>query len=154
MNSPHKGQQHGALIFSLICAWINYWVNNREDGDLRRHRAYYDVTAMSLESPMTVNLAFPSTLDHPTAAATTVHISQCINYSNHHSTKVRYQCNAGTNRPPPWPWLLPEMPISGEFKCLQKMEDHGSHLDSMHVVVVFLYWRLGSKQISRSITYT
>ena len=26
VNSPHKGQWHGALIFSLICAWINGWV--------------------------------------------------------------------------------------------------------------------------------
>ena len=30
----------------LICAWINSWVNNREAGDLRRHRAH-DVSAMS-----------------------------------------------------------------------------------------------------------
>ena len=43
VNSPHKGQWRGALIFSLICAWINAWVNNREAGDYRRHRAPYDV---------------------------------------------------------------------------------------------------------------
>ena len=43
VNSPHKGQWRGALMFSLICAWINGWVNNRETGDLRRHRAQYDV---------------------------------------------------------------------------------------------------------------
>ena len=24
---PHKGQWRGALMFSLICAWINRWVN-------------------------------------------------------------------------------------------------------------------------------
>ena len=35
VNSPHKGQWRGALMFSLICAWINGWVNNREAGDLR-----------------------------------------------------------------------------------------------------------------------
>ena len=39
VNSPHKGQWRGALMFSFICAWINDWVNNREAGDLRRHRA-------------------------------------------------------------------------------------------------------------------
>ena len=33
--------------FSLICAWMDGWVNNREAGDLRRHRAYYDVTVLS-----------------------------------------------------------------------------------------------------------
>ena len=43
VNSPHKGQWRGALMFSLICAWINRWVNNHEAGDLRRHRNHYDV---------------------------------------------------------------------------------------------------------------
>ena len=33
VNSPHKGQWCRALMFSLICAWINGWVNNREAGD-------------------------------------------------------------------------------------------------------------------------
>ena len=42
----HKGQWHGALMFSLICAWINRWVNNRQAGDLRRHRAHYDVNVI------------------------------------------------------------------------------------------------------------
>ena len=46
VNSPHKGQWRGALIFSLICVWINSWVNNREAGDLRRHRSHYDVNVM------------------------------------------------------------------------------------------------------------
>ena len=30
----------------LICAWTNGWANNREAGDLRRHRSHYDVTVM------------------------------------------------------------------------------------------------------------
>ena len=46
VNSPHKGQWRGALMFSLISVWINDWVNNRDSGDLRRHRAHYDVTVM------------------------------------------------------------------------------------------------------------
>ena len=46
VNSHHKGQWRGALMFSLICAWINGWVNNGEAGDLRRHRTHYDVTVM------------------------------------------------------------------------------------------------------------
>ena len=43
-------QRPGAQSFdvSLICAWINGWANNREAGDLRRHRAHYDVTVMYL----------------------------------------------------------------------------------------------------------
>ena len=48
VNSPHKGQWRGALMFSLICAWINGWLNNSEAGDFRRHRPHYDVIIMSL----------------------------------------------------------------------------------------------------------
>ena len=46
VNSPHKGQWRRALKFSLICVWINGWVNNGEAGDLRRHRAYCDFIVM------------------------------------------------------------------------------------------------------------
>ena len=46
VNSPHKGQWRRALMFSLICVWINGWVNTHEAGDLRRYRAHYDVTVM------------------------------------------------------------------------------------------------------------
>ena len=46
LNSPQKGQWRGALMFSLICVWINGWENNREAGDLRRYRAHYGVIVM------------------------------------------------------------------------------------------------------------
>ena len=46
VNSPPKGQWREALMFSLICAWINGWENIRKAGDLRRHRCHYDVTVM------------------------------------------------------------------------------------------------------------
>ena len=46
VNSPHKDQWRGALMFSLISVWINDWVNNREAGDLRCYRSHYDVTVM------------------------------------------------------------------------------------------------------------
>ena len=35
-------------MFALICVWTNGWANNQDAGDLRRHRAHYDVTAMSI----------------------------------------------------------------------------------------------------------
>ena len=41
-----KGQWRGTLMFSLICGRINGWVNNGKAGDLRRHRAHYDVIVM------------------------------------------------------------------------------------------------------------
>ena len=46
VNSTHKGQWRVALMFSLIYAWRNGRVNNRDAGDLRRHRAHYDVSVM------------------------------------------------------------------------------------------------------------
>ena len=39
-------------MFSLICAWINGWVNTRGAGDLGRHRAHYDLMVMGNASPM------------------------------------------------------------------------------------------------------
>ena len=56
VNSPHKGQWRGALMFSLICARINNWVNNCETGDLRRHRGHYDVIVMKLRGVSTAKL--------------------------------------------------------------------------------------------------
>ena len=49
VNSPHKGQWRGALMFSLICVWINGWVNNGEAGDVRPHRAHCDVIVMMMK---------------------------------------------------------------------------------------------------------
>ena len=46
VNSPHKGQWRGALMFPFICAWIHDWVNNHEAGDLRCYRGHYDVSVM------------------------------------------------------------------------------------------------------------
>ena len=51
-NSPVTGESPSqrpvtrSFDVFLICAWINGWVNNHEAGDLRRHRAHYDVTVM------------------------------------------------------------------------------------------------------------
>ena len=43
VKSLHKGQWRGALMLSLICAWINGWVNYREAGDWFD----YDVTVLN-----------------------------------------------------------------------------------------------------------
>ena len=43
VDSPPKGQWHGALMFSLICAKINFWVNNCEAG----YCAHHDVVIMN-----------------------------------------------------------------------------------------------------------
>ena len=78
----HKGQWRGALMFSLICAWINGYVNNREAGDLRRHRAHYDVTVMHYQcvctklenNPSCCNLSY---------RAHTIHITGGFDISIH-----------------------------------------------------------------------
>ena len=44
VNSPHKGQWCGVLMFPLISAWIK----NHEVGGLRCHRAHYDFILMYL----------------------------------------------------------------------------------------------------------
>ena len=61
VNFPHNGQWRGALMFSLIHAWINDWVNNREAGDLRRQHGHYDVIVMyAVNTTTTDNLAHQS----------------------------------------------------------------------------------------------
>ena len=34
-------------MFSLICSWMNGWVNNREARDLRRHDAHNNVIVVN-----------------------------------------------------------------------------------------------------------
>ena len=48
VDSTHNGQWRRAFMF-FICAWTNGWANNRDAGDLKRHRAHYDVTIMETE---------------------------------------------------------------------------------------------------------
>ena len=42
------GHWRGALMFSLICDRANGWTNNKDTGDLRRHRAHYDAIVMNI----------------------------------------------------------------------------------------------------------
>ena len=60
VNSLHKGQWRGALIFSLICASINGWVNNGDTGNLRYHCTHYDVIVI-ISHPCNSIMAFPKT---------------------------------------------------------------------------------------------
>ena len=40
VDSPHNGQWHGALMLSLLCAWINYWINSGNTCHLRCHNVH------------------------------------------------------------------------------------------------------------------
>ena len=46
VNSPHKDQWRGVLMYSLICVWTNGWANNGEAAALGRHRAHYYIIVM------------------------------------------------------------------------------------------------------------
>ena len=63
----------GIFLFSLNCASTNGWANNRDTGDLARHRAYYDVTVMTLV-----------TMDYSTTWTTTVGFRYNAVQSIHH----------------------------------------------------------------------
>ena len=51
-------------MFSLIYSRTNDWVNNRDTGDLRRHRAHYDVTVMCNAPTMYINFSTTLYLVH------------------------------------------------------------------------------------------
>ena len=55
VDSSYKGQWCGALMFSLICALTSSWAHNQDAGDLRRHRAHYDVTVMLSNKELNVS---------------------------------------------------------------------------------------------------
>ena len=48
---PHEDKWRRASVFSLICAWTNGWVNNRDTGAMRCHCSHYDVTVMDSAIP-------------------------------------------------------------------------------------------------------
>ena len=78
--SPHNGQWRDALMLSLICAWTNGWVDNRDAGDLRRHCAHYDVCVMGEQ---TSNLNCLPHIETHTCIISV--LFWCKNYKRQHS---------------------------------------------------------------------
>ena len=88
VNSPHKGQWRGALMFSLICARINDWVNNREAGDLRRHGGHYGVNVMKFPRGQCVNSLItmsPSSIVWPRHVAGVAYRAACMGMGELHT---------------------------------------------------------------------
>ena len=77
VNSPHKGQWRDIWWFFFICALINGWVNCGETGDLRRHRAHYDVIVMRWLSAGTVTRCGPMTPYGDIYTAPSHYVNQC-----------------------------------------------------------------------------
>ena len=70
-NSPVTGEfpsQRSVMrsYFLWSAPWINGWVSNREVGDLRRHRAHYDVILMDSSSGCPVSAVSIDSLYHIT----------------------------------------------------------------------------------------
>ena len=49
LDSPHKDQWRGILMFSFICLWTHGWANNQDVGDLKRRRVHYCITVMWIQ---------------------------------------------------------------------------------------------------------
>ena len=98
VNSPHKGQWRGALIFSSNCAWINGWVNNREAGNLRRHCAHYDGIVMYKFSHTSQlnQLLHTSYFTWPDEIHQYIIAIHCIYLSTASTALVRAQCTICT----------------------------------------------------------
>ena len=79
---PAQSQWRGALMFSLICAWIQVCVNNGETGNLRHHRAPYDVIVMwSLSGELdVVPLSVRSKICFVSAISLSAHPDRCPNW--------------------------------------------------------------------------
>ena len=144
VNSPHKDQWRGALMFSLISSWINGWVNKREAGDLRRHCAYHDVVVLDFltasdrqvyfEDSGAVELRTPLDIWLESTAATIQHfyawtvgiviemcfilIEICVQTYKYHKIEYRYLMNVSIFCQDSATWSL--VPMIGIDLCLWK----------------------------------
>ena len=64
--------------FLWSAPWIDGWVNNREAGDLRRHRVHYDVIVMNLCVPWSSKAALAHTKNDAWRPRLTQCVSGCI----------------------------------------------------------------------------
>ena len=111
VNSPHKGQWHGALMFSLICVWINDWENDRDAGDLRRNRGHCDVIVMWNHNPVNATMT----------ACCLVRATPVLKIrTNRHVWdlwKLARSCKQVRILRPPDPWNLPATALINGFNA-------------------------------------
>ena len=117
VNSPQKGQWCRALVFSLICIWINSSVNNREAGDLRRYRARYDVIVMETSVPSVTSLVVKC----PTPVGT---VLSCVLFRSYRRQSVfdgRALAEWLTCLPPLW---VAKVPLGSRDLGFETMHHH------------------------------
>ena len=84
MRGIHRSR--GALIFSLVCAWISGWVNDREAGGLRHHRAQYDVIVMNWFFPGPLFITARNVIINPLEASKPL----CMSLELSDRSEIRY----------------------------------------------------------------
>ena len=118
---PHTRQWRGALMFSLICAWLDSWVTN---GDLRRHRAYYDVT-VHWNGNVFILMKSLSLAALEVVKMTTSSAASDENFVK--MTTFSFQCNGGLNQNPMWMgfeatfslwWWVYSVSVYRQLECL------------------------------------
>ena len=97
VNSPHKGQWCGALMFSLISTWTNRWVNNRDAADLRCHWAHHDVTV-----PEHLQTQCPQCHGWFPQACLYIYLSECALSVNYSQNSQHLQWLYGMSRTCKW----------------------------------------------------
>ena len=133
LNSPHKGQWRGTLLLSLIYAWINRWVNKGEAGELRRHRAHYDVIVMRTRE-FQINTTHTCTRTHGQVfrySHECWHFTVHLRYKgeNHHTCKFLFtvfelvtSCNCQPR----------------QYVAIRKLK---CHYTKIHSIIKEIYWK-------------
>ena len=135
VNSPHKGQWCGAVMFSFICAWINGWVNNRAADDFRCHHAHYDVIIMDMIAAcqngctlhliaLTISKDFPWSGGHLKNAYWLINLG-ALKFSTLYQNYI-FQCMGKIFRMKFQRYLQNMLPIQWKKCSLLKIEDLGA----------------------------
>ena len=80
-----KASEAELWCFFFICAWMNGWVNNNEAGDVKRHRAHYDVDIMLMGQ---LNKVFSSKTWKRDSAINNKCWNQCGYVCNHYGSRA------------------------------------------------------------------
>ena len=125
VNSPHKGQWRGALMFLWSASWINGWANNRE--------THYDVIVMR---PVRCVLPMISLQSHQISRTTAKKISKLPIVDSvwgettggfPHRVLMRKACPSPDVIDPTWHVTPPTAPRHIQMSALLQIVTHSTH---------------------------